>query len=817
VRRPLARLVALATLGLAPALAGAWPCPASGDLDGDGAPDTVVLEPGQAGVRVAGAVVPLPVAAAAVVRICLGDVDGDGRADAAALVVAATDRDPSFRRRLFLYRGGRAALSPLFLGTAGGGPLVDIGLADLDGDGRVEVLARERTDGGERTRVYRWQSYGLVEDPALAAKAPPYVAAPPPPRVGPAGPAPRPVLGPFKPDFERSPGRIPPTAPARAAVNRRDFAWLPAAARAHLEQHGFVVVRPKEAPPEIHSVYLENEYRGWPSLVTADAALHAVHLLLDQAVQGLEAEVLAPTLAATVERLQGGLARLAAAEGPAARERLRPALRRLDVAAALLSGELPAGPDAHAVRAEVGRIEAAAQPARTPGEIDYRGFVVRGHYAAKPALARYFRANAWLALPLGPGDEAAALAAVVRRPEQQAALGALARFARVLVGPGAGLDLVDCPLRANRPAAPDWRVLDCAVPRGADGAAPPLSLLPRPLSVEAGLLAAGTDPAHRPLPSVLDVLAALGSRRAGQLLGPELSRSPAAIGNLRRAALALRGGDAADSQSIAGRWLLALRWLVLPVPEGYAPYQRSAAFADHGLVSAAASFTELRRDTVLYVQPPVVWLEGGHAPQLPPGKTGYVEPVPELYEELAALLDRLHAAALAAGGPGLERAQHPERGRGAVAALEAGTALLGFLAHVARAELAGRPLAAADHERLARIGHELEGLLAGPGTLRAEPVPVVAEIFVSNEPGTGASRRLQVATGPLDVMLAAVPVDGRVLIARGAAASFYSFEAPRPLTDAEWRARLAGPAAPLPPVWARPLPGGAPPKARRRE
>ncbi|HEY3357962.1 MAG TPA: DUF3160 domain-containing protein [Polyangia bacterium] len=818
----LAAPVTALCLTLAPALAAAgWPCAQRADVDGDGAPDAVVLDGAVAGVRIGAQVVPLPLAAPAVVRVCLGDLDRDGRAEVAAVVVAATDRDPTFRRRLFLYHGGRAALSPMFLGTAGGGALVDAGLADLDGDGRALVLARERTAAGERTRVYRWQGFGLVEDPALATKAPAWTpAAHGPIRPWfPAVPPPKPVLAPFKPDFERAPGRIAAAAPAPKAVNRGQFGWLPAAARAHLDRQGFVVVRPAAPPPEFHSVYLENEYRGWPSLVTADAALHLVHLLADQAIQRLEQDVLAPALAAVVERMRGQ-ARAVADAPPDVRAAAARVAFRLDVAAALLSGELPGGAEGAAVREEVGRVLAAQAPGRQLGAIEYRDFAVRGHYTRSEALARYFRAYLWLAQPLRNDDVAGArvLVTLAGRPENLRALEMIDGFTAALAGTADRHGLATRRARvtaARHGAQPPWSGVAAEAANAAGQ--PGLALLPRPPAPEAGVLLGAVDLPARPLPSVLDVLAVLGSQRAAQLIAPEVARSPAVRDHLRRAAAAVQRGEGVDSQAIAGRWLLALRWLLLPFPPGYAPFQRAAAWPEHALVSAAASFTALRRDTVLYVQPPVVWMEGGRERALPPGKTGYVEPVPELYEELAAVLDRVRAAAVAAGGPGLAGADHPGRGRGPVAALEAGTELLGFLASAARAELAGRELSAVDHERLSRIGHELEGVLAGKGTLRADPVPVVADIFNLKEPGSGAARRLQVATGPVDLVVAAVVVRGRVLLARGAVSSFYTFESPRPLSDEEWRARLKGPQAPAPPAWARPLPGGAPPRVRQRD
>jgi hypothetical protein len=223
-------------------------------VDGDGRSD-VVLQ-GERGwlLRTAQADLPVPLPAAAIVRVCLGDLQGDGQAEIVAGVVRTTDTDPSFRQRLYLYRAQGGAVQPLFLGTTGAGTLVHFGLVPLGTDGLARIVARERGADGARTRVYRWASPGLTEDAALASQAPAYRDGPP------AMPGPR-FVDSTSPTTVRLPELatswrrvdaafpdlvLPPTL--ANVTNRGKFHWLDGEARRQLQRDGFVVVRPPNGP-----------------------------------------------------------------------------------------------------------------------------------------------------------------------------------------------------------------------------------------------------------------------------------------------------------------------------------------------------------------------------------------------------------------------------------------------------------------------------------------------------------------------------------------------------------------------------------------
>ncbi len=805
--------------------ASGWPCPQETDVDGDGRADQVALSMDAAGVRTAQGLIGLPLAPPAVRSICLAELDGRPGVEVLAVAKVATTKDRRLGLRLFVFQIEGTSVRPAFLGSRGGGELLAVGIADLDGDGRAEVLARER-DGGELvSRVYRFRSFGLEEQPRMGRDIP-VRTRPPRPAAAlalAAEPTAEPLLPALTLGFERSPGKIRPVrvkANLAPAANRAKFRWLPRAARRHLARHGFAVLRPGEPALEVHALYLENQYRGLPSYVSADAALHLTHLLFDHALQQIERDVLVPVLGRLVDdwhaRASAALGKLSDPEAARAMERI---LIRLEVAQVLLGAPLDSVKPARAeaVAAEVAAIEATAAKGPTPFRLDYADFVVRGHYTRDALLGRYFRASLFLSTtPTADPVEAAFLVALgAGQPDDLAWLSRIGAHVRALVGPRSGrtpLDLV-AELRTAFGDRPTWPQL-ASKPDWVGGLErSPVSLLPRAWPEDNDLLMAGVDVTERPWPDPLDVLYALGSERAGELLAPEKKRWPPLAERLAKARAKVRNGGL-DTRSVGGRWLASLRWLLLPYPKGYAAFQRSAPWAERVMVAAAASWAELRRDTILYVQPPVVWMEGGDEDELPPAKAGFVDPVPELYAELAGVLEGM-GTWLSALGPAAEARYDDrlQRKPGPAHLLADGVELLRFLEHCARKELAGGGLTRDEHQKLSGIGTWFEAILAGPGKLRMEPVPVIADVYYFGDPETGVKKPLLIGTGPLDEIVVAVPLGRRTILARGAVSSFWHLRAERPMSDDAWRAMLESGEAPAQPAWARPTTRI---KARRR-
>ncbi len=789
-------MLAAAVLCLLPSLAGAWECPEVGGLS-----------------------IPLP--APSVVKACRADLDGDKKDEVVVGVVRATKKDGTFRQRLFVYTVREKLLQPKFLGTEGTGALLDFGLSDLNSDGRCEVLVREATAEGQQTRVYKWEGYGLMEDRELTSKAPDYEPHKTPEfKVDFSAAVEIPSLLKERPlTFDRTPGRIRwvrVKGDLSNIANRGKYRWLSRAARRHLQKNAFVVVRPKEPYGEFHHVYNENAYLGLPSLVTSDVALHLTHLLFDQAVMKMETEVLGPALARMVRRMRAQAQQLVGKVDEKLSQSLDRLLLRLQIAGVILDGDTSglSKETLERMKTETDRILKASGPEVNELGIDYSVYRVRGHYTQSEALRRYFRAYLFLSQPAigDPGEVVLLTALVLSDENNRETLSWLEGFGSLLVGPAADQTPLSLQAEARRlyGEKPSLEKLadfkDPIIPAGKT-----VTLIARRWPADNDVLTVGVDVDRRPFPDPLDLLATLGSRRARELLEPQVKQLPGLGPRLDQAMEKFKQGEIGDSASVGGRWLLSLRWLLLDYPRGYASFQRSKAWPTHELVTAAASWAELRRDTILYVKPPIVWAEGGDEERLPPSRAGFVEPVPELYAELAEVLAGLRRGVLRFGGQA-SRARTP----GALEILRNGEELLRFLEEMARKELTGRGLKRSEHETLSSIGGWFEDILAGRGRIELDPVPVIADVYYFGDPETLQKQPLLVATGPVDVIVAAVPLGKRVILARGPVFSFYSFVGGQPMSDQEWRGMLEDGSAPEQPAWARPIPLKRSPRKRRR-
>lgn len=85
-----------------------------------------------------------------------GDVDGDGSVDALVGVVKTTRYDSVCARRLFIFKGKRGKVRPLWMGSRLGGRLEDFRFVD----GRVRSLEYGR-EGHYAVAEYEWQGFGL--------------------------------------------------------------------------------------------------------------------------------------------------------------------------------------------------------------------------------------------------------------------------------------------------------------------------------------------------------------------------------------------------------------------------------------------------------------------------------------------------------------------------------------------------------------------------------------------------------------------------------------------------------------------------------
>ena len=133
------------------------------DLTGDGRPETARNEAGAAEILQGVRSVWRTPTQWHVRDIALGDPNHDGRFE----VVLAVDTSEGSQPFIVGYRGGR--YDDLWGGSPVSDPILEVELADLDGDGHEELAAIEASDDARHLTVWRWHGWGF----SLVWRSPP--------------------------------------------------------------------------------------------------------------------------------------------------------------------------------------------------------------------------------------------------------------------------------------------------------------------------------------------------------------------------------------------------------------------------------------------------------------------------------------------------------------------------------------------------------------------------------------------------------------------------------------------------------------------
>lgn len=196
--------------------------------------------------------------------------------------------------------------------------------------------------------------------------------------------------------------------------------------------------------------------------------------------------------------------------------------------------------------------------------------------------------------------------------------------------------------------------------------------------------------------------------------------------------------------------------------------------------------------------------------QLTPPR-GYVEPAPGVFEAIAGLFDSAattvqNSPALAAGKVPSEMGDEQALRQGVLRRLGEAAANARLFAGIARKEVKGEPLSVDEYEKILHIGRAAEyhflifKSLANPdfALSNPDPMPKIADVAG----GTNGIPYLHSAVGAPLEWDQIVPYFGRREIVKGSIYSYYELQSPVPLSDAEWRARLAGEPRP---AWVTPF------------
>ncbi len=653
--------------------------------------------------------------------------------------------------------------------------------------------------------------------------------------------APKGTFASFKPPKTQQSGSIASYTLAPDLSNVELTVLLSAQQRARIAKTGFVV-SPNDTL-EFYECYERLRYDYIPAFITTDSILHVYHLLFDKTLRSTETQYLIPMLTRLDwEMLNTSVAQYDELNGTAWGEAARRNAAYFAVAVALLNSEwsIPDGledlvePDLDNIQAQSGIAPSAIFPAQVPGE-DWSQYIPRGHYTKSEALTRYFQAMMWHGRMTFRAEDAI--------ETQQAALLTLALQQTTVDGHPArdiwaGIyepttffvgrsddltpteytfaletaygqvddvqELIDEAAFANfqeavqnlRPPEIMGMVLNeegFIVRDMVKG----LRFMGQHLVPDAMVFQNLTNPLipERMMPKALDFFAALGSKRALQHLKDSGDTDiQDYMENMLDMQETFANYDTQTwNQNLYWSWIYSLLPLLDPPDQGYPQCMYSDAWLDKQLTTSLGSWTELKRDTILYAKQAIV--EGGANPLMPPDPEppkGYVEPMPSVYARVVALTEMTREGLDSRG------LLHEDD----AAALDAMVDIANTLQTIAEKELRNETLTEDEYEFIRAYGKKIELLTFAAADEVAyhehinafptgdEPLQAAVVADVATNPNSGLV--LEEGVGRVFDIYVVVPIENRLVLAKGGVFSHYEFTQPlnSRLTDAQWRTML---------------------------
>ncbi|UCH04612.1 MAG: DUF3160 domain-containing protein [Candidatus Thorarchaeota archaeon] len=651
---------------------------------------------------------------------------------------------------------------------------------------------------------------------------------------------------PDAPSYELSPG-------LSNVANLGTFSYLSSDTLRMIEQNGFAVL-PQNQYKQIHEILELNDDERVPSFVSSDAVLHAFHVLYDLALREVEVYSFWDLLGnLTLTMLDSSYEQYQSAPEGRWKEAALRNMMFFEVALVLIDNETAIPPTfPPEVEAEVEHVLQLidAHDEMTDDWFqgyreDFTQFVPRGHYTRSPLLQRYFQAMMWFGRvsfrlqpdsPPGPNEKGmnntaqAILISLALRNEVLSLPGNITGFdvwdaiyepTAFFVGsaddlmPGEYLTLVESIYGTSPDLADldDDALLGDFIEVALDMKDPLILGHPVPDTEEMdqtkglrfmgqryipdsyilGQLVykhVGTLMNPRLMPMGLDVMAALGSERAWQLLDAERAYLNY---ESQMEMLWEKMGSMTESEwthNLYYLWLYSLLPLLSDPGEGYPYFMQSEAWVDKQLNTALGSWTELRHDTILYAKQSYTW----ELTSMPELVKGYVEPIPSLYARLASLclmmIEGLDSRELLSSTISSKLWKLHD--------------LLRDFQTISVKELNGTPLDVEEFRLIEGSGKTLGGIVALPTddflvSDADDDMAVIADVHT--DPNEGEV--LEEAVGRPMVIYVAVQVEGQVILTRGGTFSYYEFKWPMDdrLTDEAWQEMLAEGQEPAFPSW----------------
>lgn len=616
-----------------------------------------------------------------------------------------------------------------------------------------------------------------------------------------------------------------------------------------LEQNSFVVCGtgyPKYR--NYFNRYEKNRYNYVPSFITTDSAVHTFHLMFDYILREVETKRLSKALLELSKEMEReSFDQLLQLKGTPFESAAFRNVAYFNVAISLLDPDYVVSGDVkNLVDEEMDLISAAegvrispivnyGQNAQSDMELyqmDYSQFKPRGHYTISEELQRYFKASMWFGLTtfrskyedevrsallmshaLNGSDAYSDWELIyetinffVGECDDITPLAYSALLKRLSLDNAGDLSEVTSDakfqtlLEEVRRIAPP-KVNSVAVMRedkDRDGAITGFRFLGQRFTVDASIFQKLMDreTPGRMLPLALDIPAALGSEEALHILKNdynvgEFDQYLENMKSLRTEVASLK--EDVWTSNLYWSWINMLRPLVgNDDREGYPSFMRNKAWVRKELNTFLGSWTELKRDTILYAKQPMAEMGGPGMSEEKPDDRGYVEPNPDLYKRLTLLLRQMKQ--------GLSDSAFltDEAEEGLDMLLE----ISETLTNISEKELANQELSEEDYEFIRNYGAKLEHLFDiakkdemvaagyypnGRDYTAQHPDTVIAD--VATDP---SGRVLEEATGYINPIVVAFPRDGKVVLGVGVVYSHYEFVVPisERMNDDEWHKKM---------------------------
>jgi len=305
------------------------------------------------------------------------------------------------------------------------------------------------------------------------------------------------------------------------------------------------------------------------------------------------------------------------------------------------------------------------------------------------------------------------------------------------------------------------------------------------------------------MPTGLDVMSALGSKRADEILKEQKVSSYCNYENKNQEMRELVNNynQSEWTKNLYNTWLWMLQPVLKEKPEGYPNWMRSLLWKNKELITVLSSWTELRHDTILYVKQSytrVVAIEKSAAP-MEAKYYGYVEPNPELFARAKFITEFLIK--------GLE--EQDCMTEDVKNSLEQSRDMMERLREISEKELEGKALSEEDYNYIENIdstfnkiiedlasaltidtGKPLIGDYKTHRSLEGKDDAFKTTIIADVHTETNTKKALEVGTGKIDwIIVAHKSKDGRIGLAVGPIFSYYEFpwKMSDRLTDEKWR------------------------------